>query len=122
MTDLREAALAVLDTLQTKDGDPIPAALKALGRLAQAVLDDDIGANVMVMTVEIWPGGDVHQRQIIGSMEVINVTKGAIEREDGSASYRAWIDGEQIKGRPIQHDRNDGPWQLIANVLRRALP
>lgn len=74
---------------------------------------------MIVVTVEVWPVGDVTRRRVIASMTIANVTPGSIERPDGTAVYRVVVDGEPLPGRAVTHRRADGPWPLVRRALRR---
>lgn len=67
---------------------------------------------MLVVTVEVWPGGKVLQRRVIGTMNLANVSDLA-----DISNYAGSIDGEFVEVRG--HARADGAWELVRKALQR---
>lgn len=65
---------------------------------------------MMVVTVEVWGGGDVRRKRHVSTMTLVNESQLA-EISD----YDVWIDGER-KGK-VRHHRSDGAWPLVKRAL-----
>ena len=66
---------------------------------------------MLVVTVEVWPGGDMRRRRVVGTMTAANISELA-EVSD----YEVSIDGEPIVVIP-KHRRSDGVWALVRRAL-----
>ena len=66
---------------------------------------------MLVVKVEVWPGGDESRAREIGRMDVGNVSDLA---EESDYVYRVdggeWADG-------VHHQRSKGAWVLVRRVL-----
>jgi len=77
---------------------------------------------MMVVKVEIWPGGDATRPYEIGRMEVANESNLA-EVSDYSArivqlaTERLGVPAIDAEVTVAQHPRSDGPWALVKRVL-----
>lgn len=69
---------------------------------------------MLVIHVEIWPGGDSRRKRNIGTMTIANMTN-----LSDHSGYDAYIDGEKVNTKLIYHWREDGAWKLIQLVLNR---
>lgn len=69
---------------------------------------------MLVVTVEVWPGGNVLRRRVIGTMNLANIS----ELADVS-DYEGFLDGKpvEVKG----HRRDDGAWKLVHRAVEDAL-
>lgn len=74
---------------------------------------------MLVVTVELWPGGDITRRRPLRTMTIANVTPGQAQRRDGTALYRVVVDGRPLPGRLVRHRRELGAWALIHRALGR---
>lgn len=71
---------------------------------------------MMVIRIEVWPGGNKGMRKIIGTMELGNVSElaemsdyaGRIIDENGKATKHFKVYG---------HKRSLGPWELLRKAL-----
>jgi hypothetical protein len=82
---------------------------------------------MMVVTVEIWPGGKADASYEIARMEVSNISGlAAVSNYSARVTQRATVDlGVQnldIRASVDGHLRSRGPWFLIARVLQRVFP
>lgn len=68
---------------------------------------------MMVVTVEVWPGGRLLRRRVIHTMNLANVS----ELADVS-DYEGAIDGEDLK--VVGHNRATGAWKLVQRALEQA--
>lgn len=66
---------------------------------------------MMVVTVEIWNGGDPRRKQHLSTLCLVNESDLA-ELSD----YDVWLDGSQIGH--VRHHRSDGAWVLVKRALR----
>lgn len=69
---------------------------------------------MMVVTVEVWPGGRVLHRRVIGTLNIGNVSQLA-----DVSDYKCVLDGSKefkVKG----HRRSDGAWALVRKALAAA--
>jgi hypothetical protein len=74
---------------------------------------------VLVMTLEVWPGGVPTRRERVGQIRWANQTGGY------SSTYRAVLlgrDGEVVKTLDVAHVRADGAWDLTRQTLTKMLP
>lgn len=82
---------------------------------------------MLVITAEIWPGGDETRKQLAGEMRIANesdladvssysVTTFQVADPDGGAA--GWKSNVVVHG----HRRVDGAWALVRAILDRALP
>lgn len=69
---------------------------------------------MMVVRVEIWPGGDPRLMYEIGLMTIVNTTPGAV----GEATYEVMVDVEPPSFE-VKHVRADGAWALVKKALQR---
>ena len=67
---------------------------------------------MMVVTVEIWPGGSPRGKVHVGTITITNVTLLA-----AVSDYDVWCDGSQL-GTVRKHRRADGAWSLVRRALR----
>ncbi len=67
---------------------------------------------MLVVTVEIWPGGRPMGKRHVGTMTLSNMS----ELADVS-KYDIWIDGEKVGS--VRHTRADGAWVLVRKALSR---
>lgn len=70
---------------------------------------------MLVVSVEVWPGGDIRRRRAIGTASIVNISDLA-----DTSDYEVYVDGEQypnVEG----HVRSAGPWPLIARALAPAV-
>ncbi|PHQ64536.1 hypothetical protein DAH51_26190 [Sphingobium yanoikuyae] len=82
---------------------------------------------MMVVRIEIWPGGDEQAAFEIGRMDVANVgTVADVGAYAASVTQRATPTiGVPSFVRSVtvaSHPRGDGPWALVARVLGEAAP
>ena len=66
---------------------------------------------MMVVTVEIWGGGDVRRKAHVSTMTIVNESHLA-----ELSNYDVWIDGKQL-GTVRRHRRSDGAWALVKRAL-----
>jgi hypothetical protein len=69
---------------------------------------------MLVVTVEVWPGGRMLARRVIGTMNLANIS-GLADTSD----YEGYIDGEPIE--ITGHLRSTGAWELIRTALNQHL-
>ena len=69
---------------------------------------------MLVVTVEIFPGGDSRRRQHIHTMSIVNESMLA-----ENSRYDVWLDGRQVG--EVRHRRSDGALVLIGKAVRKAL-
>ncbi|WHO37233.1 hypothetical protein PMI04_011685 [Sphingobium sp. AP49] len=81
---------------------------------------------MMVVKVEIWPGGSEDYALEIGRLEIANLSNLA-DVSDYAVRLRQTA-AEQLEVRPIDartiikaHTRRDGPWALIKRALDQIL-
>jgi hypothetical protein len=67
---------------------------------------------VLVVTVEVWPGGDEERRQQVGRLDIANLTGAA-----DTAMYEAILRPEGTRAVVRGHRRQDGWRQLLARAL-----
>lgn len=70
---------------------------------------------MLVVHVELWPGGNPRLKQHIGTMTLVNETPD----QPIDALYSVHVDGEPLRGRRLPHNRGDGAWKLVYRALRR---
>jgi hypothetical protein len=76
---------------------------------------------VLVVTAEIWRGGDPKDRQVVGVLTLANVTEPLNELSDYEGAFVSplgsikdiWID---------QHKRSDGVWELVRRAIEQQEP
>lgn len=68
---------------------------------------------MLVVHVEVWPGGDPRRKQHIGTMTLVNET--SLSEHSG---YEVHLDGEPL-GKLVYHWRRDGAWKLVSLALNR---
>ena len=82
---------------------------------------------MLVITAEIWPGGDDTRRHLIGEMRIANESNlaevssysaGILQVADPDSGAAGWQSEILIDG----HRRSDGAWALVRAVLDQALP
>ncbi len=69
---------------------------------------------MLVVTVEVWPGGDVLRRHVIGTMNLANVSE-----LDEVSNYEGCLDGAH-SFTVRRHRRSDGAWSLVRKALKAA--
>ena len=69
---------------------------------------------MLVVSIEVWPGGRMLQRRVIHTMTLANVSDLA-EVSD----YTGFVDGEPIEVHG--HRRADGAWVLVQKALEAHL-
>lgn len=82
---------------------------------------------MLVITAEIWPGGDETNRHAIGEIRIANESG---LTDDSNYSVTLSQRGDPISGAPAFHSelmvfghrRADGAWALVRAILDRALP
>lgn len=69
---------------------------------------------MLVVKLELWPGGDEAKKRVIGSATIANVGG-----DDRHGTYQATVvtDGISFETRVEDHPREDGAWALVARVL-----
>ncbi len=72
---------------------------------------------MLVIKVEIWPGGDASRAKEIGRAGVANVTHLA---EDSDYLVVASSDLGESEAMVLDHNRADGFWKLASEVCRAA--
>ena len=65
---------------------------------------------VLVVTVEVWPDGDLLRRRVIGTMNLANVSQLA-----DVSNYVGYRDGREIVVEG--HERAEGAWALVRKAL-----
>lgn len=65
---------------------------------------------VLAVTVEVWPGGDLRRRRVIGLLSLANISQLA-----DVSDYTGYLDGEPVS--VTGHVRSDGAWKLVHTVL-----
>jgi hypothetical protein len=82
---------------------------------------------MLVITAEIWPGGDKTRKHLIGEMRIANESNLAevssysaiiLQDADAASGAAVWQFELLIHGRR----RSDGAWALVRAVLDQALP
>jgi hypothetical protein len=77
---------------------------------------------MMVVRIEIWPGGDEQAAFELGRMDVTNVstvadvgsyTASITQRETPTLRVPSFVRNVRV----ASHPRGDGPWALVARVL-----
>lgn len=68
---------------------------------------------MLVVTVEVWPGGRPLERRVIGVLNLANVSELA-----DLSDYEGYLDGKRVEVK--EHKRSDGAWALIRRVLVNA--
>lgn len=68
---------------------------------------------MMVVSVEIWPGGDMLRRKVIHTINIANISKGLPEISD----YEYVIDEGDVEFLSEGHNRNDGALILLHKIL-----
>ncbi len=77
---------------------------------------------MLVVTVEIWPGGDPESKRTLGQMRIGN-DSGLADISDYSAllyqeaSERLKVEGFEQAVTVKGHPRSEGPWKLVYEVL-----
>lgn len=66
---------------------------------------------MLVVTVEVWPNGNVLNRRVIHTMNLANVSQLA-----DVSNYEGFLDDESVEVR--NHKRSDGAWALVYKALR----
>jgi len=66
---------------------------------------------VLVVTVEVWPGGDPRRKQCVGWMTAVNESALA-----ENSRYDVHVDGESVG--TVRHRRSDGAWALVRKCMR----
>jgi hypothetical protein len=67
---------------------------------------------MLVVTIEVWGGGNPRNKRHVSTMTIVNES-GLADLSD----YDVWCDGEQV-GRVVGHRRADGAWTLVRRALR----
>lgn len=82
---------------------------------------------MLMITAEIWPGGDKSRKHVIGEMRIGNesdlanvsnysvTTSQAADASSGAAGWQSSIVTND-------HRRSDGMWALVRAILDEALP
>lgn len=71
---------------------------------------------MIVVRVELWPGGSPRNIQNLGVMTIVNETPhGEVVPEN--SLYTASVDGQPL-GQPFLHERSKGYWTLTFKALR----
>jgi hypothetical protein len=82
---------------------------------------------MLVITAEIWPGGDKNRKRTIAEMLVANESNLAavssysaviFQAADPGSGAAAWRSESVIHG----HRRADGAWALVQTILNQTLP
>jgi len=82
---------------------------------------------MLVITAEIWPGGDETRKQLAGEMRIANesdladvssYSAGILQVADPGSGAAGWQSELLFHG----HRRSDGAWALVRAVLNQALP
>jgi len=82
---------------------------------------------MLVITAEIWPGGERARKRLIGEMRIANESDLAdvssysvttFQIADPGSGAAAWQSSIVIHG----HRRGDGAWALVRSILDKALP
>ena len=68
---------------------------------------------MIMIRVEIWPGGSEKRKELIGEMKIINTTDHPIRPMYGN--YKVELDGAKAKVK--HHDRRDNVWHLIRKSI-----
>jgi hypothetical protein len=77
---------------------------------------------MLVVTVEIWPGGDANGRRDQGQMQIANESGLADVSHYAVAIYQEASDRLDVGGYDQRlavtgHARSDGPWKLVHRAL-----
>jgi len=67
---------------------------------------------MLVVNVEVWPGGDIRRRRVISVMGLANISELA-----ETSDYEGYIDGKYVEYHG--HQRSDGTWELIRKLLNQ---
>lgn len=77
---------------------------------------------MLVVTVEVWPGGNLARRTVVGRMELANVSQlAAVSDYEGHVTdYGAHrvTSAQRVDIRVEGHVRADGVWELVEKALR----
>jgi hypothetical protein len=77
---------------------------------------------MLVVTVEIWPGGDLSGRRTLGQMQIANESGLANVSDYSVAIYQEPSDRLNVEGFDQRlavtgHARSNGPWKLVYRAL-----
>lgn len=65
---------------------------------------------MLVVTVEIWPGGSPLRKKVIGAMQLANVSQLA-----EVSNYEGYLDDSPVAVQ--DHFRADGAWELVRRAI-----
>ena len=68
---------------------------------------------MIVIKVEVWPGGSEKRKEIIREMKIINVGDHPVRPFYGN--YKIESDG--AKARVLHHDRRENIWHLVRKSI-----
>lgn len=75
---------------------------------------------MIVVFVELWPGGDESKKQLLGTMQISNDGTGSID----SGNYRGFLDAEYTGAEPRQGSvmcfsrKRQSVWSLVGAFLK----
>ena len=76
---------------------------------------------MIVVTVELWPGGDAERKKTLGTAHIINDGTGTVQRGNYDVRLFTWHTPPKVwkRGRVVGFDRlGRGPFDLLYLALR----
>ena len=82
---------------------------------------------MIVVFVELWPGGDAERRVPLGSLGIANESNLALLSNysyeiDEAPQPRLKVDQLKKQGQVVGHNRNQSVWKLIRRVIDDVFP
>ena len=76
---------------------------------------------MLVVTVEVWPNGDILRRKVIGHMTLANRSNLAEQSDYEGYLWPNYVNGDEIHEHVTVegHTRSNGAWELVRKVLNK---